>query len=117
MLGTVKSAGTVIAGGVVSRTVTRKAAAEVSGGVSPSSVAVQLTCVVPIANSDPELGVQTGVSVASRAVSALTFNVTLAPSGLVASANCSVGVFSSGGVAASGSTTTGNSTLVVLWVL
>ena len=66
------SAGTVIAGGVVSLTVTWNVRVIVSAGEAPLSVALQVTAVVPSANSDP----LTGVHVAARFKSILTMRLT-----------------------------------------
>ena len=116
VLGTLKSSGTLIFGGVVSRTVTRKLIAEVSGEVSELSVALQLTYVVPIGNNDPSLGVQLGVRSSPPAVFAVISSETVRPVGPVASSICSRGAVRTGGVLLFGRTTTGNSTVAVFGV-
>src|SRR3990172_10066734 len=87
--------GTVSAGGVVSWTVTVN-----DPGVEfpESSVAVQLTVVVPSGNVEPDGGEQTTVGVVSMRSDAVTENVTTAPEGPVAGTVMLPGNVSVGGV-------------------
>src|SRR3989441_8790656 len=89
------SPGTVMCGGVVSRTVT----ANEDEPVFPwASVAVQSTGVVPSGNMDPDDGLQVAVTGPSTMSVAPTENGTVAPPGPVASAVMSAGTVSDGGV-------------------
>src|SRR2546422_10637648 len=89
------SPGTVMCGGVVSRTVT----ANEDEPVFPwASVAVQSTRVVPSGNMDPDDGLQVAVTGPSTMSVAPTENGTVAPPGPVASAIISAGTVSAGGV-------------------
>src|SRR2546426_8517564 len=89
------SPGTVMCGGVVSRTVT----ANEDEPVFPwASLAVQSTRVVPIVNMNPEDGLQVAVTGPSTMSVAPTENGTVAPPGPVASAIISAGTVSAGGV-------------------
>src|SRR3989442_2748793 len=76
------SAGTVSAGGVVSMTRTVKDATPV---LPRASVATHVTVVVPNPNVEPEVGVQTGVSLPSTRSSAVTAEIPPAPGGALAS--------------------------------
>src|SRR2546428_486065 len=89
------SAGTLIAGGVVSRTVTVKLALPV---LAWASVAEQFTVVVPSAKVEPEAGLQLGVSGPSTMSAAEALNVTAAPAELVASVVMFAGTVTAGGV-------------------
>src|SRR2546425_10305101 len=89
------SPGTVMCGGVVSRTVT----ANEDEPVFPwASVAVQSTGVVPSGNMDPDDGLQVAVTGPSTMSVAPIENGTVAPPGPVASAIISAGTVSAGGV-------------------
>src|SRR2546426_12611298 len=89
------SPGTVMCGGVVSRTVT----ANEDEPVFPwASVAVQSTRVVPSENMDPDDGLQVAVTGPSTMSVAPTENGTVAPPEPVASATMSAGIVSDGGV-------------------
>src|SRR2546428_12080407 len=89
------SPGTVMCGGVVSRTVT----ANEDEPVFPwASLAAQSTRVVPIVNMNPEDGLQVAVTGPSTMSVAPTENGTVAPPGPVASAIISAGTVSAGGV-------------------
>src|SRR2546422_4472032 len=87
--------GTVMCGGVVSRTVT----ANEDEPVFPwASLAVQPMRVVPSGNVDPEDGLQLAKTGPSTMSVAPTENVTAAPPGPVASETMSAGTVSAGGV-------------------
>src|SRR3989449_933888 len=87
--------GTVMCGGVVSRTVT----ANEEEPVFPwASLAVQSTRVVPSGNVDPEDELQLAVTGPSTMSVAPAENGTVAPPGPVASAVMSAGTSSDGGV-------------------
>src|SRR3989454_10533099 len=89
------SPGTVMCGGVVSRTVT----ANEDEPVFPrASLAVQSTRVVPSVNMNSEDGLQVAVTGPSTMSVAPTENGTVAPPGPVASAIISAGTVSAGGV-------------------
>src|SRR5712691_1165170 len=89
------SPGTVMCGGVVSRTVT----ANEDEPVFPwASLAVQSTRVVPSVNMNPEDGLQVAVTGPSTMSVAPTENGTVAPPGPVASEMMSAGTVSAGGV-------------------
>src|SRR2546425_6423256 len=89
------SPGTVMCGGVVSRTVT----ANEDEPVFPwASLAVQSTRVVPSVNMNPEDGLQVAVTGPSTMSVAPTENGTVAPPEPVASAMMSAGTSSDGGV-------------------
>src|SRR2546422_673436 len=89
------SPGTVMCGGVVSRTVT----ANEDEPVFPwASLAVQSTRVVPSVNMNPEDGLQVAVTGPSTMSVAPTEKGTVAPPGPVASAIISAGTVSAGGV-------------------
>src|SRR5437879_1400140 len=66
------------------------------------SVAVQATFVIPIAKVEPELGAHTTASPTPELSVAVAVNVTIAPAGLVASANILLGKFKAGGVTLAG---------------
>jgi len=89
------SAGTVSAGGVVSMTRTVKDATPV---LPRASVATHVTVVVPNPNVEPEVGVQTGVSLPSTRSSAVTTKIPRAPVEPVASRLMPVGDVIVGGV-------------------
>nr|WP_238145304.1 hypothetical protein [Antricoccus suffuscus] len=92
---TVMSFGRCNAGAVESATVTEN----VPVAVFPAaSVAIHDTVVVPRANVDPEVGVQTTTGLGSTSSVAVTANVTGAPSAPVASATMSVGNCRTGAV-------------------
>src|SRR2546422_6447655 len=89
------SAGTVMCGEVVSRTVI----VNIAEPVFPcASVAVQLTTMLPRVNADPDVGEQEGKRAPSTRSEALAENVTTAPPGPVASAESDAGTVSDGGV-------------------
>src|SRR3989442_8811619 len=89
------SPGTVMCGGVVSRTVT----ANEDEPVFPwASLAVQSTRVVPSVNMNPEDGLQVAVTGPSTMSVAPTENGTVAPPDPVASTTMSRGTVSDGGV-------------------
>src|SRR5688572_20409558 len=89
------SAGTVISGGVVSRTVTENAALALFPRVSD---AVQFTVVVAMPNIEPEVGVQLTLTEPSTRSVAVAVKVTVAPAGPVASLMMSAGTVIVGGV-------------------
>src|SRR3989441_12529335 len=89
------SPGTVMCGGVVSRTVT---ANEDEPGFPWASLAGQSTRVVPSVNMNPEDGLQVAVTGPSTMSVAPTENGNVAPPGPVASAIISAGNGSAGGV-------------------
>jgi uncharacterized protein YwlG (UPF0340 family) len=98
----VMSDGHMSDGAVVSTTVTvNMHGAEV---LLKSSVAVQVTVVVPIANVLPEGGVQFTVGVASHVSLAVGVNITVAPDGLVHSCVMSDGQVIDGAVVSTTST-------------
>src|SRR2546427_12248172 len=89
------SPGTVMCGGVVSRTVT----ANEDEPVFPwASVAVQSTRVVPSGNMDPDDGLQGAVTGPATMSVAPTENGTVGPPGPVGSAVISAGTGRAGGV-------------------
>src|SRR3954469_20145276 len=94
------SAGTWIAGAVVSCTRTRNDACPVR---PPESVAVQVTVVVPSGNLAPDAGEQLAAICPSTAsVAVVAAYVTAAPVRDVASATMSAGTWTSGGNASGG---------------
>ena len=82
-------------GGVVSLTMTSKVALPVLPDVS---VAVQVTCVAPIANVLPDAGVQVGVIRPLTMSAADALKVTTLPAGLSASTAMSAGTVTTGAV-------------------
>src|SRR3989442_13547188 len=85
------SAGTVMCGEVVSRTVI----VNIAEPVFPcASVAVQLTTMLPIVNRDPDVGEQEGKRAPSTRTEALAENVTTAPPGPFAPAESDAGTVS-----------------------
>jgi hypothetical protein len=102
-------AGTLIAGGVVSVTVT----VNVADALLPAaSRAVHVTVVAPVANTLPEAGEHAVASLPSTLSLALALNVTVAPPGPVASVVIGAGTVIAGGVMSL--TTTGKLALAVL---
>src|SRR4051812_416439 len=90
-----KSAGTCIAGGVLSVTVTVK---EPLLALPWTSVAEQVTAVTPMAKELPLLGTQAGANAPSTRSVAMAAKLTAAPAGPVASAESAGGNVSAGGV-------------------
>jgi hypothetical protein len=82
-------------GGVVSRTTTSKEALEVRPSLS---FAVQVICVVPMANVEPDAGVHVGVMEPSQRSVAVALKVTGAPFGPVTCAVMVDGTVSVGAV-------------------
>src|SRR5688572_7421462 len=110
--GEIDSGDTLIAminGGVLSTTVTANEPMDV---FSLSSVAEQLTVVIPRPNVEPEAGEQVTATVPATRSCAVAVNVTTAPAALVASTVMSAGRVRTGGVLSS--TFTSNEPLVAL---